>query len=440
MSPLFPVLKPRFNTDQVLCLVALLVALGFGLFRVGDAAKDIVVTERSKTNYMIASWRHTSKDASLIAQVQGSKRVRYARGDDPFAKAVMRGVKLSEAEAERRGIVVFSGESCMIDRFAPEDDPLGAALGLAKAEAGRHQTSRIPIALMVGGLLGLWWRFSRLALIGAMALGVGLSLYQFATACPTCPATTLVGLPLSWWGAAFYGSLALALSMPRSAALTQRWIGPAAASIAAWQIGASTLTGTDCLPCAFVIALNSVLAVSALLGGFRPPLVAPPARFGRTLAAVAGCAVAALAVARVAGTDTLGLDGKNPQAPATLQGLSLSTLGLESKGRPEAVLLASEGCPPCLEALTYFVGRPDVNLRLAFVDSVPPSAGMRGELVPHPHLVGSTPTFVFTNAEGVIVAENRGWTKGMGEELETRVRALAGPTGLAGARLEEKKQ
>lgn len=414
----------------VLCLLS---AVGVSLVRAGDRLAASASLRGNSTQYLIASWRPVRDDLALATRLEGSGNVRYARGDTEFVKVLLEGVGLPEAEARARGLVVFEGTACVVDRLSGERDPLAAALARADRERRASEPSKIPLAVLGGVLLGMWMRFGPGMLRLAALAGVGLAVYQWMTACPTCPSVKVFGAPVSLIGACLYGALALGLASRRWSAQAGVMAAPMAAGILAWQSIAAMVTGTDCGPCAAIALLNAAVATSAVALRARPVAVGSPFGVRRMAVGVVVALAASIGASQFASRGLGGVPHDAP--PPSMVGYRVQDLGLEPTGRPELVFLAMSQCGTCHEVLEYLGRHPEVEIAVYFTDRVPPAYQAFAHPVPNPHLVASTPTFLLVDSDGAIKREEKGWT--LGDEWRKK---FLDKLEAARVRLEEEKQ
>ncbi|MCO5296609.1 MAG: hypothetical protein M9921_07115 [Fimbriimonadaceae bacterium] len=385
-------------------------ACGVALFRTVGRVEAAVSVRQDPTQYLIASWRPVREDLALATRLDGVTAVRYTRGETEFVRTLLGGVGLSEAEAKARGIVVFEGTNCLINRLGSGKDPLGAALVRADRERRSSEPSKIPMAVLGGVLLGVWLRFGTAMLrFGALA-AMGLAAYQWMTACPTCPSLRLAGVPVSILGACLYGALGIALASRRWDAGAAWVAAPLAAGVLAWQSIAALVTGTDCGPCAGIACLNAALSVSALAHGLRR--VAPSRAWGVRRTAVG----LALALAASIGASQFASQGRaaTPHAPPppSLAGYRIQDLGLQPNGHARLIFVAMSECRLCHGVLEYLGRHPEVDIEVYFTDRVPPAYQSFASLIPDPHWIATTPAFLVADKSGTIAVEEKGWTFG----------------------------
>lgn len=396
----------------VLIVVCILAVLFVSIVRAGSAAMAAVSVRTDPTQYLIASWRPVREDLGLASRLEGVSAVRYARGESEFVQVLLSGVGMSEAEAKARGLVVFAGKACMIDQLASGSDPLQAALARADLERRASGPNKIPLAVLGGLLAGVWLRFGiqalRFAALGAMAT----ALYQWLTACPTCPSVTVLGVPGGLLGLIVFGALAVGLGL-RSSAPVAIWIAaPLSASVLVWQSFMALATGSDCTPCAVIAFMNAAVAMSAIAHGWRTQ-PAVTGLGGRRLAVALALALAAsIGASQFASRDRAGAPHASP--PPSLAGYRIQDLGLEPNGRARLLLVAMSQCRLCHDALDFLGRHPDVEVEVFFTDAVPGAYRAFAKPLPDPHWIASTPTFLVVAPDGTVAREEKGWT--LGEE------------------------
>lgn len=389
----------------LLVLIGVLLAYGFDTFR---RTRGALVTATDRETYMVVSARPPAQDLEIIALADASERVEYLRHDAAFARALRRGLKISDAEWEANPIRVFSGPDRKMIRSETSSRALDSAMDAARTEGERGTSANLAVAAFVGiiaaSLLRAGAKLFRATLLGL----AGTSLYQVLTACPTCPMTTILGVPAGLLGFGLYGA-AFALSLvPRATMVLSVAAGGLCAAAAGWQAMMQLSQGTACVPCTLISFGNLYVLSTIVMRRDVDLRVTRPLRLAwgvgglmtLTVTAALGTANATTGTNSPGGL-TLASVSKRP----VLLGMPLKELGLPIDAKRPVLVVVAEGCHPCEMAKAFFGTYPMPGLRIVYLGSGPQGA----EVTTRRDLIDATPTFLFFDQNGKVKEQRKGW-------------------------------
>lgn len=392
----------------LLALVGVLLAYGFDTFR---RTRGALTSASDPETYMVVSARPPAQDLAIIDLASRSERVEYLRHDAAFAGALQRGLKIADAEWKAAPLRVFSGPDRKMTRSATTPEALDRAMDAARGEAVGSTSANLAVAAFLGVVAAALVRAGPKLYRATLLALAAASLYQVLAACPTCPVTTILGVPAGLLGFALYGA-AFALSLvPRLSTIAPLATAALCGGAAVWQAGMQLAQGTACLPCALISFGNLYVLSSVVLGRS----LALPERTPLRLTWAVGGTVALAATAALGtvnalpkGSSERGLTVADVQRKITLVGMPVSELGLTFDPNRRVVMIGAHGCGACDDALAFFRAYPMPALRPVYLAS---ELSKSEERTTRRDLIQATPTFLFLDKSGKVVEDRRGWSK-----------------------------
>lgn len=139
---------------------------------------------------MVVSSRAVQEDVEFLDLAGKSDRLRYLRHDASFARTLARGFPKSAATLK-----IYSGPNRKIERVASDERSIVQTLATVRSEIESRSPSDLPMAAFAGVLLAFLIPAGAMLFRVALLTAAAASLWQVLHQCPTCPVTTILGIP-----------------------------------------------------------------------------------------------------------------------------------------------------------------------------------------------------------------------------------------------------
>lgn len=364
---------------------------------------------------IIASRRSTAEDTLYQAIARSKDNVTYVREGDPFFDSVRNFVLSQRKDASSASLYIVravkkDGRFVARELVATNvEDSTSAVSGFAGSEEAPMEALLIPSAIVVGLIFGGVALLAKVPVFLYLSAATVLSGYQYYAHCPTCPDTTVAGIPASHIGVAVFGLLSLLSTVqPVGGTMRSSLIGGIVFGVLGWQAFQNQASLAACMPCVAIAFLGALA-----LGG----LPQTDAKFGLKAAAIpifglvaSLCLVMARDPSPVESGAIAGFEGQIADRGFALKGVvgrPASEIGLSLPPKRTVVVVVATGCDPCHDAMDFLSRRPDIPVMVAETNS----AATTEQVMRIPSgILRQTPTFLLVEADGTIAGERIGWS------------------------------